>query len=249
MADVLLPGLRTQRLLRGDPAYFLDWTLRGMLLEGHQIAPPALARCREAFGRESVRHAMMADYRAGATLDLAHDREDRVVGRRLACPVQVLWSQGAPDPRPVWQDWAADVEGAPVRAGHLLAAPPAPCSPPPARASSPGRISCSTAALTRGPSDTMTTYVIFDVDIHDMGRYQAFMAGVKPALEAAGGRYLARGGGHEVWEGDWEPRRIVILEFQSREHWLSFYQGPVYTELKAVRDACSSARLVSVEGL
>lgn len=110
-----------ERLLRGDPAYFLDWTLRGMLLEGHQLAPQALARYHEAFGRESVRHAMVEDYRAGATLDLAHDREDRAAGRKLACPVQVLWSEGAPDPRPVWREWADEVEGAPVRAGHLLA--------------------------------------------------------------------------------------------------------------------------------
>ncbi len=95
----------------------------------------------------------------------------------------------------------------------------------------------------------MTTYVIFDVEIRDMARYQEFMAGVKPALEAAGGRYLARGGQHSVHEGDWQPRRIVLLEFPSRQAWEDFYQGPVYQGLKAIRDACSSARLVSVEGL
>ena len=33
------------------------------------------------------------------------------------------------------------------------------------------------------------------------------MRQVKPALEAAGVRYLARGGAHQVWEGDWQPRR------------------------------------------
>ena len=40
----------------------------------------------------------------------------------------------------------------------------------------------------------MSALVIFDVEIRDMARYQEFMNGVKPALEAAGGRYLARGG-------------------------------------------------------
>ena len=58
-------------------------------------------------------------------------------------------------------------------------------------------------------------YVIFDVEIKDAARYQEFMSGVKPALEAAGARYLARGGAHKVYEGDWEPRRIVLLEFPS----------------------------------
>ena len=95
----------------------------------------------------------------------------------------------------------------------------------------------------------VATYVIFDVDITDMTQYQSFMAGVKPAIEAAGGKYLARGGAHQVHEGDWAPRRIVLLEFPSTEAWESFYNGAVYQGLKAVRDGCSSARLVSVEGL
>ena len=75
------------------------------------------------------------------------------------------------------------------------------------------------------------------------------MSGVKPALEAAGARYLARGGAHKVYEGDWEPRRIVLLEFPSVEAWETFYNGPTYQGLKSIRDECSSARLVSVVGL
>lgn len=95
----------------------------------------------------------------------------------------------------------------------------------------------------------MTTYVIFDVDIHDMTRYQDFMSQVKPAIEAAGARYLARGAGHQVHEGDWEPRRIVLFEFPSAEAWRGFYEGPIYTKLKSIREECSSARLVSFEGV
>jgi len=95
----------------------------------------------------------------------------------------------------------------------------------------------------------MSAYVIFDVEIRDMSRYQDFMKQVKPALEAAGGRYLARGGAHRVYEGNWEPRRIVVLEFPSVQSFEQFYNGPVYQGLKPIRDACSSARLVSVEGV
>ena len=82
-----------------------------------------------------------------------------------------------------------------------------------------------------------------------MALYQTFMAQVKPALEAVGARYLARGGPHRVHEGDWQPRRIVILEFPSLAAFDTFYEGAVYTRLKAIRDQCSDARLVSVEGL
>lgn len=95
----------------------------------------------------------------------------------------------------------------------------------------------------------MSAYVIFDVDIHDAAQYQDFMEGVKPALEQAGAKYLARGGSHKVYEGDWTPRRIVLLEFPSVAAWEDFYTGPTYQGLKHMRDACSSARLVSVEGL
>ena len=94
----------------------------------------------------------------------------------------------------------------------------------------------------------MSAYVLFDVEIRDMSRYQDFMKAVKPAIEAAGGRYLVRAGAHKVHEGDWEPRRIVILEFPSMVAWEEFHAGP-YQALKSIRDECSSARLVSVEGL
>jgi len=95
----------------------------------------------------------------------------------------------------------------------------------------------------------MAAYVIFDVDITDLQRYQEFMTSVKPALEAAGAKYLTRGGPHKVHEGDWTPRRIVLLEFPSVAAWEAFYNGTTYQGLKAIRDSCSSARLVSVEGL
>ena len=95
----------------------------------------------------------------------------------------------------------------------------------------------------------MAADIIFDVEISDMARYQDFMAAVKPALEAAGARYLVRGGPHTVYEGDWTPRRLVVLEFPSKEAAETFYYGPVYQGLKAIREECSSANLVLVEGV
>jgi len=93
----------------------------------------------------------------------------------------------------------------------------------------------------------MVAYVIFDVEIFDAEKYQEFMSGVKPALETAGAKYLSRGGALKVYEGDWQPRRIVLLEFPSIAAWEEFYFGDTYQSLKQIRDACSSARLVSVD--
>lgn len=95
----------------------------------------------------------------------------------------------------------------------------------------------------------MSAYVIFDIDIHNLERYQVFMSQAKPAIESAGGKYLARGGAHKVLEGDWEPRRIVLFEFPSIAKAEEFYYGDVYQGLKSIRDECSSGRVVIVEGI
>lgn len=95
----------------------------------------------------------------------------------------------------------------------------------------------------------MSTHVIFDVDVRDPDGYPAFMPGVKPALEAAGGRFPARGGALEVYQGNWAPRRIVRLQFPSVAAWQDLCNGDAYPGLKSVREVCNSARRVSVEGL
>jgi haloacetate dehalogenase len=113
-----------ERMLRADPAYFLDWTLRNMVLKVDAVTPDALAEYHRAFAKESVRHAMVEDYRAAASLDLQHDRADLASGRRVACPVQVLWSASItahPDPAEIWRGWADSVKGATIDSGHLMA--------------------------------------------------------------------------------------------------------------------------------
>lgn len=95
----------------------------------------------------------------------------------------------------------------------------------------------------------MSAYLIFDVDIRDMEQYQKYMTAVKPAIEAAGGKYLVRGGAFKVYEGDWQPRRLVLFEFASMQVIDAFFSGPVYAGIKPLRDACSSGRAVAVEGV
>jgi uncharacterized protein (DUF1330 family) len=94
----------------------------------------------------------------------------------------------------------------------------------------------------------MSAYVIYDVDIMVPERYQEFMLKVKPAIEAAGGRYLARGGEHKIIEGSWEPRRLVLFEFPSMAKAEEFYNSALYQSCKAIRDECSSSNIVIVEG-
>jgi haloacetate dehalogenase len=75
----------------------------------------------------AVVHAMMEDYRAGLGVDRAHDEADRAAGRRVECPVLVLWATKDDmeelygDPLEVWRPWAVDLSGSPIESGHHMA--------------------------------------------------------------------------------------------------------------------------------
>lgn len=73
-------------------------------------------------------HAMVEDYRAGLGIDAAHDAADRAAGRRVACPVQLLWAEHDDldrlygDPLAVWRDWVeGELRGRRLPSGHHLA--------------------------------------------------------------------------------------------------------------------------------
>jgi len=74
-------------------------------------------------------HAICEEYRAAATLDREHDRADRAQGRRMACPLLVVWSaRGGLEtwyaesggPIEIWGAWSAHVEGHALDAGHFF---------------------------------------------------------------------------------------------------------------------------------
>ncbi|KRE06957.1 alpha/beta hydrolase [Bosea sp. Root670] len=75
----------------------------------------------------STIHTMLEDYRAGLTVDVEHDREDLADGRKLQCPLLVLWSErdDLPDLYDdvvgVWKRWADDIRGASIPSGHHMA--------------------------------------------------------------------------------------------------------------------------------
>jgi len=95
----------------------------------------------------------------------------------------------------------------------------------------------------------MSAYLIYDVDIHDPVPYGEFMEKVKPLVESFGGTYLARGGAHEVLEGDWQPTRIVLFEFPDMAAARQLFTSEEYAPLKRLRQSCSTGHAVVVEGL
>ena len=66
---------------------------------------------------------MMEDYRAGASIDLEHDRATHK--SKLSCPVLVLWGENGLvgrkfDVLNVWKEYASDLRGEALPCSHYL---------------------------------------------------------------------------------------------------------------------------------
>jgi len=94
----------------------------------------------------------------------------------------------------------------------------------------------------------MTAYVIADIDIHDPEAYREYAALVPDTLRPYEGRFVVRGGDLETLEGDWKPRRVVVLEFPSAEQARRWYGSQEYAAAMAIRHCASTGKLVLVEG-
>jgi len=95
----------------------------------------------------------------------------------------------------------------------------------------------------------MAAYLIVDIEIRDAERYAEYVKVVPATIALYGGKYIVRGGRAERLEGDWTPKRVVVLEFptygRAREWWSSQdYHGP-----KVLRQAASVANMILVEGI
>lgn len=110
-----------ETLISADPGYFLR-TLCGKWAAS--ALGEAMDHYVESFDGETIR-ASCDDYRAGATIDVAHDRADRQAGRQIQCPTHVLWGDPTGKRPPLldlWRPWVAGpLTGGPVRSGHFLA--------------------------------------------------------------------------------------------------------------------------------
>jgi uncharacterized protein (DUF1330 family) len=95
----------------------------------------------------------------------------------------------------------------------------------------------------------MTAYVIVEVDVTDPDAYEVYKPLAAAAVEAHGGRYIARGGATELLEGDLEPTRIVLLEFPDATAAHAWYHSPEYGKAKDARAGAATGRFVVVEGV
>lgn len=95
----------------------------------------------------------------------------------------------------------------------------------------------------------MAAYVVVQVDVKDPDRYENYRRMVPASLEKYGGRFLVRGGKTHTMEGDWAPKRFVVVEFASAEQAKLWWASPEYAEAKALRQATSDSQLIIAEGV
>ena len=95
----------------------------------------------------------------------------------------------------------------------------------------------------------MAAYVIVDIQVTDPVGYEEYKKLAPPIVAAYGGKYLARGGKTETLEGDWSPKRLVILEFESAERAKAWLNSPEYRAPRQLRNRTTKTNMVVVEGV
>jgi uncharacterized protein (DUF1330 family) len=91
-------------------------------------------------------------------------------------------------------------------------------------------------------------YVIAEVDVHDAALFEEYRKLVPATIAQYGGKYLIRGGAVDSKEGNWQPKRVVLLEFPSAEQARKWYHSAEYAPALALRLKAAKTKMVIVEG-
>ena len=94
-----------------------------------------------------------------------------------------------------------------------------------------------------------SAYVIVEIDILDPKGYEEYKQRVGETILKFGGRYVVRGGTTEVLEGDWQPKRIVVLQFESMQRAKDWLHSEEYREPRKMRHRTAKTNMILVEGM
>ncbi len=94
----------------------------------------------------------------------------------------------------------------------------------------------------------MPAYVINDMDVTDAALLEEYKKLSPSTVAQYGGRFVVRGGRPESLEGEWNPKRLVILEFPSMDQAKAWIGSSEYAPARALRQRASHSNMVVVEG-
>ena len=122
------PSPLPEMLIERNPVAYQDYTIASWTKSRDLSAfdPDALAHYHSFFSEPARIAATCDDYRSGQTYDLYADEADFEAQNKITCPLLALWGEaGIPgeteSPLDIWRQWATDVVGMPIDAGHFVA--------------------------------------------------------------------------------------------------------------------------------
>ena len=95
----------------------------------------------------------------------------------------------------------------------------------------------------------MAAYVVVNIDVTDPARYADYIAVAGATVAEFGGEYLARGGAAQRLEGSWDPKRVVILRFDSVDAANAWWTSDAYAGPRAMRQAAATTDMMLVDGV
>ncbi len=95
----------------------------------------------------------------------------------------------------------------------------------------------------------MSAYVIVEIDIVDPAGYEEYKKLAGATVEKYGGKYIVRGGAVETLEGNWKPKRIVVLQFGSMQRAKDWLNCEEYREPRKMRHCTAKTKMIVVEGV
>ena len=94
----------------------------------------------------------------------------------------------------------------------------------------------------------MAAYIIFDVEVTDPTAAEGYLKLANESLTPFQSKTIVHGVMVEVLEGDWEPKTLVMVEFESMEQARQWYMSPAYTKAKDILRRAASSNVILVEG-
>jgi uncharacterized protein (DUF1330 family) len=97
--------------------------------------------------------------------------------------------------------------------------------------------------------NTKPVYMIAEVQVLDEKLYAEYAAKAGGIVEKYNGRYLVRGDKIVPLAGNWNPQRVIVMEFPSLEQAQAWYNSPEYRAIAPLREQSTKSRAIIVEGV
>jgi uncharacterized protein (DUF1330 family) len=95
----------------------------------------------------------------------------------------------------------------------------------------------------------MAAYVIVEIEVLEPKGYEEYKKMAAESILKCGGKYIVRGGTTEVLEGDWQPKRLVVLQFDSMQRAKEWLHCEEYREPRKIRQQTARTNMILVDGV